>query len=1693
MSFRVFSRDRPSSKRTGQLPPLLPPEEAPVRLGNTMSLNTNEEDGGNTSSSNNTSSNTITRSAKPSTAMSTSSSLHVGPPAPPAPPGSGVVQVMNNTPPSTSIASAVPPPPRPLSPHPPQQVGAATNAGERHMDASEAVASQSSAEASAAAASGGLSAVGDGDEASPALPLPPPLPRRTTPMVDHLPPEERELVLLKHLLLQQSDRCDYLVKSTPDVPNMSELLPEGEKQEEVVIEPIDEEDVEAVVASTTPAFPLLEVKNPARYFLQELHPGKAPQSPTSKLHRDSEMMGQGTDRTPFATELQQLCAQMSEREKRMNIRFADLKKHWVEPLGEGIPIPPEPPSVFSADTDDEVREKAQAAEDFVKNHTNRVKLRKKMEAEREKGLNTSNSVSGAYRRGSYSMKSLNIFSDSCRDSVVDGMASGDPARMSSSESPMHSTEHPLSVIALDHVFAASGLKSEQPNPEISEGARAILAMLENRAEIVLPSPSITSTSRLGDVLSTTHILKLDLLDALRNREGPRGVIAGAPYFRIVPKFNIAGVSQANVSAIRTILNELKRAHIESPVIWVNLREEPLVYIHNASHIVRERNHPLDPIIIPNVTGRGIEVVEAKLKHEVLVEAMHNGGNLSVYVEEKSDLVEDQWVSADLSTVMTVSEVFSSIARNSYGPVQLQYYRRPVTQNIGPQPEHFDFVLEACIDEPKAVFVFNCQTGRGRTSAMIQIACIVRFYQLCVKDVAADGRLLRSGVTGPKFKTIQKLISLFPDGKLHERRVLTLMEMTDKTYSMVEHINESFMNQNTNPDEAMMRLQLYAYFLVFSYYCEQRLWNYATKETFEDWLKSNPEIQVLILSIRDQMSDQLQGERVAPSDEGFDAHVMHIIRHRAGNVLSSGRILCSMSTPKDEVPRNLRQLAAGVPLFTCGRMGERARYTLVQSVKKAFPTLQNVYWLSVRAEPHVVINGFQYTLADANSASWTTEVGTSMHVSLRAIEQMEDRLRRDVLLEAQENRGQVLLHHINSAGEVLSQMLKITSVKTPKSVMEEFAMRSGVNYHRVPVPFPSQMLPSDVDPLLKYLSEGSANLSDIFVINDWEGGIRTSVALNIITLYRASRVANLRSLQAPMDLVQHLKEEQTDELGSMALIAPESDSIPESPIEVLLASTICQMLTAGTLIRTVSAAIELGGSGKEYNILHYLDHLKTLAVQQGKHKPQTIHDALRALRSYLLVLASALYIENTSSSAQELSFSAWVHARKEVSNIISNLDARGESALKYVNADNLMKADVSRRCGDVLTANFCLKADHFPGCQKKGLHPEVCGAPNFRKVYLLNVYGVAITTLVGVHNVLSLLGATDAPMKTYPGQQNGDDLYRGFAAPRLFDPMFKPEELQRPLRGFCVWINLREEPILYVGDRPFVFRDLAAPYVNVELTGIQTEKIEHVENQLKMDVLNEADEYGGKFLVHDEASPGELVGMWEPASEDTVKTTREVYTEVVDKGYRCTMLRMPVTDEQSPEMRDFDLLVNALLPRIAEHMDRRETLSFVFNCQMGRGRTTTGMVICCLLIGLVIPEYFIELDNIYKPLFQEGDSELSKGNYGIVNQLKRVLIHGRVAKHRVDLVLEACSKMQNLRTAIESFVINLRSPDVTEEQRARSHHAGIHYLVRYFNLIVFCVYLEEEYDRMQKKMKTTFVDWMASHPEVVTISSSARLQ
>jgi protein-tyrosine phosphatase len=204
-------------------------------------------------------------------------------------------------------------------------------------------------------------------------------------------------------------------------------------------------------------------------------------------------------------------------------------------------------------------------------------------------------------------------------------------------------------------------------------------------------------------------------------------------------------------------------------------------------------------------------------------------------------------------------------------------------------------------------------------------------------------------------------------------------------------------------------------------------------------------------------------------------------------------------------------------------------------------------------------------------------------------------------------------------------------------------------------------------------------------------------------------------------------------------------------------------------------------------------------------------------------------------------------------------------------------------------------------------------------------------------------------------------------------------------------------LLYVNERPFVLRDGDNPYINIEHTGINTRRLEAMERQLRRDILAEGDRMqqmhaaGDTFmlaassptpdqsytvalapithssssdyrvLLHDEDENGNLIAVWHSEisskniqtpqmqfmrcfEEAATSVTGEQASDGSASGYRFTAryFRTPITDEQAPSAACLDDLLRGL-------ETARDAVKpvLVFNCQMGRGRTTTGLIIACL--------------------------------------------------------------------------------------------------------------------------------------------------
>ena len=258
-------------------------------------------------------------------------------------------------------------------------------------------------------------------------------------------------------------------------------------------------------------------------------------------------------------------------------------------------------------------------------------------------------------------------------------------------------------------------------------------------------------------------------------------------------------------------------------------------------------------------------------------------------------------------------------------------------------------------------------------------------------------------------------------------------------------------------------------------------------------------------------------------------------------------------------------------------------------------------------------------------------------------------------------------------------------------------------------------------------------------------------------------------------------------------------------------------------------------------------------------------------------------------------------------------------------------------------------------------------------------------------------------------------------------------------------------------------------------------------------------------------PPQVVERWEPVTEADVQTPLEVYRELRADGYAVEYVRLPVTDEkarahgrahaharargracfflccararacacrdvrgppphppppaavrrpQAPKDSDFEVLVKRL-------WNVPEDTALIFNCQMGRGRTTTGMIIGTLMLlrragafpppaprasgdggagaaPPAAPAWFAAAADAPPP--GPGDARLRGGLFGVVRSLLRVLESGNLGKAVLDAAIDAASAMQNLREAISQYRGRLLA-EAKERRRAAMMAVCLEYLER----------------------------------------------
>merc|ERR1712241_1298998 len=332
-------------------------------------------------------------------------------------------------------------------------------------------------------------------------------------------------------------------------------------------------------------------------------------------------------------------------------------------------------------------------------------------------------------------------------------------------------------------------------------------------------------------------------------------------------------------------------------------------------------------------------------------------------------------------------------------------------------------------------------------------------------------------------------------------------------------------------------------------------------------------------------------------------------------------------------------------------------------------------------------------------------------------------------------------------------------------------------------------------------------------------------------------------------------------------------------------------------------------------------------------------------------------------------------------------------------------------------------DHFDKIQK--LKDKIDGVPNFRRVPGYKVYCCGQPTIDGFEKALEKV------TEKYPKD------------------------------GPIVWINMRQEPIVYVNGNPVCARPPNKIGEYAELGNVTRASVKSDEEEF-IKVIEGRAKADGKLKV---------VDVSKKESEVEVKeliTLSKVMEGLKEKYPGLTHNRIPVCNSAAPLEPDFDTICNALC-------GTNVNTPVIVNCQVGLSRSTTGCACACLFQefqlsasyqGLVetVPGVNLEVLRMDKYKMDPEKDTLFRGEFEVVKELIAAFEDGPASKGECDKVIDKNGPppkgtgIKQLRENIAESKLSYEIMDDAAQVFLKSKIMdNIH---KYFYLIVFTAYMRE---------------------------------
>merc|ERR1711970_11411 len=345
-------------------------------------------------------------------------------------------------------------------------------------------------------------------------------------------------------------------------------------------------------------------------------------------------------------------------------------------------------------------------------------------------------------------------------------------------------------------------------------------------------------------------------------------------------------------------------------------------------------------------------------------------------------------------------------------------------------------------------------------------------------------------------------------------------------------------------------------------------------------------------------------------------------------------------------------------------------------------------------------------------------------------------------------------------------------------------------------------------------------------------------------------------------------------------------------------------------------------------------------------------------------------------------------------------------------------------GDVSKAAAML--DHFEKIQK--LPDKLDGVPNFRRVPGYKVFCC--------------------------GQPTKD----GFVA-----AIEKACGDKWPKDGPIIWLNMRQEAIVYVNGAPVCARPPNKIGEYAELGNVTRATVKAEEVEFAGVLKKRAEDGGGKIKVVDVAKKESEIEVKEMISlHDVIEGLKEKFPGL-------THNRIPICNSASPLEPDFDALCAALI-------GTNVNCPVIVNCQVGLSRSTTGCVSTCLFRefqlsasfeGLIetVPGVNLELLRMDKYELEKDKDALFRGEFEVVRELVAALPEGDAAKRECDKVIDKngpAPKGTGIKQLRENIAESKLSYEIMDDAAQAFLKTKImDNIQKYFYLICFTAYLRDQ--------------------------------